>query len=92
MVTGKAVNDNVVRNEMSIENLDAKTISKIPAFMGEVDIIKAIQLLPGVQTISEGSSGFSVRGGSMDQNLIQLDEATGIQRISPDGILFGVQQ
>ncbi len=76
VITGKAINENVVRNEMSMVNLDAKTISKIPAFMGEVDIIKAIQLLPGVQTISEGSSGFSVRGGSMDQNLILLDEAT----------------
>ncbi|MCB0804684.1 MAG: TonB-dependent receptor [Bacteroidales bacterium] len=76
VVTGTAVNENVTRAEMSTINMDVKTIEKIPAFMGEVDVIKAIQLLPGVQSISEGSSGFSVRGGSMDQNLIQLDEAT----------------
>jgi hypothetical protein len=76
VINGKAINENVTGNEMSAVNLDAKTIREIPALMGEVDIIKAIQLLPGVQTIAEGSSGFSVRGGSMDQNLIQLDEAT----------------
>ncbi|HPE57994.1 MAG TPA: TonB-dependent receptor [Bacteroidales bacterium] len=76
VVTSTAINENVTSTEMSAINIDAKTIKKIPAFMGEVDVIKTIQLLPGVQTISEGSSGFSVRGGSMDQNLIQLDEAT----------------
>jgi len=76
VITGEALNENVTRTEMSSISMDVKTIRKIPAFMGEVDIIKAIQLLPGVQTIAEGSSGFSVRGGSMDQNLIQLDEAT----------------
>jgi hypothetical protein len=76
VVTSTAINENVTRTEMSSIDIDAKTIKKIPAFMGEVDVIKTIQLLPGVQTISEGSSGFSVRGGSMDQNLIQLDEAT----------------
>jgi hypothetical protein len=67
---------NVKAPEMSIVKMDVKTINKIPALMGEVDIIKAIQLLPGVQSVSEGSSGFSVRGGSPDQNLILLDEAT----------------
>lgn len=76
VVTGEAVNANVTKAEMSTIKMDAKVIKQIPAFMGEVDIIKAIQLLPGVTSISEGSSGFSVRGGSMDQNLIQLDEAT----------------
>jgi len=67
---------NVKAPEMSVVKMDVKTINKIPALMGEVDIIKAIQLLPGVQAVSEGSSGFSVRGGSPDQNLILLDEAT----------------
>lgn len=76
VITGTAINDNVTKAEMSTIKMDTKTIKQIPALMGEVDIIKAIQLLPGVQTISEGSSGFSVRGGSLDQNLIQLDEAT----------------
>lgn len=68
--------ENVKAPEMSVIRMDVKTINKIPALMGEVDIIKAIQLLPGVQSVSEGSSGFSVRGGSPDQNLILLDEAT----------------
>jgi len=68
--------ENVKSTEMSVVKMDVKTINKIPALMGEVDIIKAIQLLPGVQSVSEGSSGFSVRGGSPDQNLILLDEAT----------------
>ena len=62
--------------EMSSSTLPMKTIRQIPAMMGEVDLIKAIQLLPGVQPTSEGSSSFSVRGGSGDQNLILLDEAT----------------
>jgi hypothetical protein len=68
--------DKIKRAEMSINKLEMKTIKKIPALMGEVDVIKAIQLLPGVQSSSEGSSNFSVRGGSVDQNLILLDEAT----------------
>jgi hypothetical protein len=68
--------ENIKAPEMSVVKMDVKTINKIPALMGEVDIIKAIQLLPGVQAVSEGSSGFSVRGGSPDQNLILLDEAT----------------
>jgi hypothetical protein len=76
VITGEAINANVTQPEMSSIKMDTKTIKQIPAFMGEVDVIKAILLLPGVQPISEGSSGFSVRGGSLDQNLIQLDEAT----------------
>jgi hypothetical protein len=60
---------------MSTFKLDIKTIETIPALFGEVDIIKAIQMLPGVQSVSEGSSGFSVRGGAPDQNLILLDGA-----------------
>ncbi len=67
---------NVKAPEMSVVKMDIKTINKIPALFGEVDIIKAIQMLPGVQPVSEGASGFSVRGGSPDQNLILLDEAT----------------
>ncbi len=76
VVTGQRKTENVSANEMSVVKMDIKTIRKIPSLMGEVDVIKAIQLLPGVQATSEGSSGFSVRGGSPDQNLILLDEAT----------------
>ena len=66
---------NVSAMAMSVQSLDMITIKKIPALMGEVDIIKGITLLPGVQSASEGSSGFSVRGGATDQNLILLDGA-----------------
>ncbi len=75
-VTSKRKSSNVKATEMSSMELQAKEIKKIPAFMGEIDIIKAIQMMPGVQAASEGSSGFNVRGGSIDQNLILLDEAT----------------
>ncbi|KAA6301679.1 MAG: hypothetical protein EZS26_002144 [Candidatus Ordinivivax streblomastigis] len=76
VISSQSKNANVSNPEMSIEKLSAKTIKTIPALMGEVDVMKAIQLLPGVQATSEGSSGFSVRGGGYDQNLIMLDEAT----------------
>lgn len=68
-------NTNVTRTEMSTERLQMKQVRLIPVLMGEVDLIKALQLLPGVQSTAEGTSGFSVRGGSPDQNLILLDEA-----------------
>ena len=68
-------NEHISSAEMSTVNMKMETIKKMPAFMGEVDVIKAIQLLPGVATVGEGNSGFYVRGGSVDQNLILLDEA-----------------
>ena len=74
-VTSKKPDRNVSEMAMSVQSLDMITIKKIPALMGEVDVIKSIQLLPGVQAASEGSSGFSVRGGGTDQNLILLDDA-----------------
>lgn len=76
VITGKKGNDNITNTEMSVIKMNVETIKQIPALMGEVDIIKAIQLLPGVQSAGEGSSGFSVRGSSTDQNLILLDEAS----------------
>ena len=76
VVRGDNLAENLVRPQMSVNKLNIREIRKIPAFMGEVDVLKAIQLLPGVQATSEGGSGFSVRGGSPDQNLILLDEAT----------------
>ena len=68
-------NSNITQLETGSTSLSIQSIRKIPAFLGEVDVIKAIQLLPGVQVTSEGSSGFSVRGGGRDQNMILLDEA-----------------
>ncbi len=75
VVLGTPEDENVTSDEMSIAKLDIKTIKKIPAFLGEVDVIKSIQLLPGVSTVGEGASGFNVRGGSVGQNLVLLDEA-----------------
>ena len=75
VVSTRKKNENIVRPQMSVTRLQTRSIRKIPALMGEVDVIKAIQLLPGVSATSEGSSGFIVRGGSSDQNLILLDEA-----------------
>jgi hypothetical protein len=76
VVKGEKANANITRPEMSVQKLQMITIKKIPALMGEVDVIKAIQMLPGVLPASEGTSSFSVRGGGIDQNLIILDEAT----------------
>lgn len=61
------------RSDMSVMEVPIQTIKKMPAFLGEVDVIKSLQLLPGVQSGSEGSSGLYVRGGGPDQNLILLD-------------------
>ena len=75
VITSERKDANVRELAMSVQKLEMVKIRKIPALMGEVDVIKAVQLLPGVQAASEGSSGFSVRGGSPDQNLITLDDA-----------------
>ena len=75
VVNGKREDDNVKAIEMSVNKVDMKTIKKIPALLGEVDLVRAIQLLPGVSTVGEGATGFNVRGGSVDQNLVLMDEA-----------------
>ncbi|WP_299386527.1 TonB-dependent receptor [uncultured Lacinutrix sp.] len=62
--------------QMSVNALSSSTIKQIPVVLGEADVLKAITLLPGVTNAGEGSSGFNVRGGAADQNLILLDEAT----------------
>jgi len=68
--------DNNIKNiEMSTLKVEMIDLKKIPALLGEVDVIRSIQLLPGVSTVGEGASGFNVRGGGIDQNLILLDEA-----------------
>ena len=67
---------NVKKPQMSVNSLSIKTIKNMPVILGEVDVIKSITLLPGVTNAGEGSSGFNVRGGAADQNLILLDEAT----------------
>lgn len=68
-------NDNVQRAQMGIIDVPMKAIMGLPAIGGERDILKVIQLLPGVQAGQEGTTGYFVRGGNLDQNLVQLDEA-----------------
>jgi CarboxypepD_reg-like domain/TonB-dependent Receptor Plug Domain len=68
-------NNKVQTLEMSTSKLDIKTITKMPAFLGEADVVKSLLSQPGVSTVGEGSSGFNVRGGNVGQNLLLLDEA-----------------
>lgn len=67
---------NIRKPQMSVNSLSINTIKQMPVVLGEVDVIISITLLPGVTNAGEGSSGFNVRGGAADQNLILLDEAT----------------
>ena len=75
VVTTEKEDKNVTSPQMSVMKLDVKEISNIPVFFGEKDILKTIQLLPGITNVADGTSGFFVRGGGADQNLILLDEA-----------------
>lgn len=74
-VTGEKADKNVSGTEMGTVKMDMEQVKKLPAFMGEVDVLKTIQLTPGVKAAGEGNAGFYVRGGGPDQNLILLDEA-----------------
>lgn len=85
VVTDQRKNENVLNTEMGRISLPMSLVRRLPAIGGEVDILKAIQLLPGVQSAGEGNTGFYVRGGGADQNLILLDEAP----VYNTGHLFG---
>jgi hypothetical protein len=85
VITDEKADQNIDDAQMGTVRLEMKKVKQIPAFMGEVDILKTIQLLPGVKGGAEGNSGFYVRGGGPDQNLILLDEAT----VYNAGHLFG---
>lgn len=85
VVYSKKRDGNVKNAQMGRSDLSISQVKAIPAFMGEVDILKAIQLLPGVQSAGEGNAGFYVRGGGPDQNLIMLDDAV----VYNTGHLFG---
>lgn len=74
-VTAEREDHNVKSLEISVNKVEMRTIKKMPALLGEVDVIRSIQFLPGVSSVGEGSSGFNVRGGAIDQNLVLLDEA-----------------
>ncbi len=76
IITENRGKTNIKSPEMSVNKLSISTIKKMPVVLGEVDVLKSILLLPGVTNAGEGASGFNVRGGGADQNLILLDEAT----------------
>jgi uncharacterized membrane protein len=73
--TDKPDASNVQSNKMSVVKLDIKQVKKIPLLLGELDIVKAVQLLPGIQQAGDGNTLFVVRGGNVDHNLVLLDEA-----------------
>ena len=75
-ITAVRKNNNITSNEMGVERLQIKEISKIPVLFGEADIMKTLKLTPGIKSVGEGSGGMYVRGGNNSQNLILLDEGT----------------
>jgi hypothetical protein len=75
-ITASSKSRSLSSPQMGIERLTAKEIRNIPALLGERDVLKTVQLLPGIKSAGDGNSGFYVRGGAADQNLIMLDEAT----------------
>jgi len=85
IITAEKEDENISSTEMGTVDLDIEQIKKIPALLGEIDVLKVIQLLPGVQAAGEGQSGLYIRGGGADQNLMLLDEAV----VYNTGHLFG---
>jgi hypothetical protein len=75
IISGRAADQNIKSLEMGKSVIPIETIRNIPALFGEVDLLRSLQLLPGVQTAGEGTTGLFVRGGSADQNLVQIDGA-----------------
>ena len=75
IISSKKKNENIAKPIMGVDKLNMTEINKIPVLFGEKDILKTIQLMPGYKSAGEGNSGFNVRGGGTDQNLILLDEA-----------------
>lgn len=76
VVSTRKKNENITKAVMGVQKLSINEIKNVPVLFGEKDVLKTIQLLPGIKSAGEGNSGFYVRGGSSDQNLILLDEAT----------------
>ncbi|MBO4231694.1 MAG: carboxypeptidase-like regulatory domain-containing protein, partial [Bacteroidales bacterium] len=85
VVSAQRADKNVTAVDIGKMDLKIETIMSLPALLGEADVLKSLQLLPGIQSGGEGNTGFYVRGGAADQNLILLDEAT----IYNAGHLFG---
>jgi hypothetical protein len=76
VISAKAEEAKVENKQINVIKLDMQTVRRIPVVFGEIDILKTVTMLPGIISAGEGNSGFSVRGGMQDQNLILLDEAT----------------
>ena len=68
-------NTNINSSQMGLARMDIQTLKQMPALMGEIDVIRSTLMLPGVQSVGEGASGFNVRGGNADQNLILINQA-----------------
>jgi hypothetical protein len=85
VITGEKKGANVESTDMGKQELKVETAKALPALLGEVDVLKTIQLLPGIMSAGEGNSGFYVRGGGPDQNLVLLDDAV----VYNTGHLFG---
>ncbi|MBL0310614.1 MAG: TonB-dependent receptor [Bacteroidetes bacterium] len=85
VITGEKKGQNVESTDMGRMEMKIEQVKALPALLGEVDVLKTIQLLPGIQSAGEGSTGFYVRGGGIDQNLVLLDEAV----VYNTGHLFG---
>ena len=84
LITSDVEGLNIRKPEMSVNKLSIKTIQNLPVVFGEVDVVRSLLLLPGVSNAGEGSSGFNVRGGAVDQNLILFhDEAGHFRKNSP---------
>jgi hypothetical protein len=75
-ITARRKNDNITSTEIGVERLQIKEINRIPVIFGEADILKTLQLTPGIKSVGDAGGGFFVRGGNSSQNLILLDEAT----------------
>ncbi len=75
VVSSRKKNENISKPLMGVEKLNMAEVNKLPVLFGERDVMKSIQLMPGYKSAGEGNSGFNVRGGGTDQNLILLDEA-----------------
>ena len=76
VIEGKKEDENVTNTDFGAQKMDLRQVKRLPAFMGEVDVIRTIQLLPGVSGVGEGITGYYVRGGQTNHNLVLLDNAT----------------
>lgn len=75
VISTQAVDENIARPLLGVTQLNIKTIRRLPAILGEVDVLRSLQMLPGVTSVGEASNGVNIRGGAVDQNLILLDDA-----------------